>query len=525
MRRISNYAVRSGCQERQKLQNTMSAIWPEFVLRSSDRALEPDVSEPLDGLANIAARLFDTPFARISLATPSAQIVVGRAGADIALPADSGSLFDHAAQSADGLVVIDTQNDPRFIDQPAIIATGLRFFAGMPLLGGNGLALGTICVMDTAPRVPLPAARLDELRTLAKAAIALLEHGRLADVGSGGQTMPRQDSQALTGGFASLADALPQLVWSTRSDGSNDYISQQWAHFTGAPASAGFGAGWLDFVHPDDACAAGDAWAGAVRSGQPYATEFRLRQADGSYRWMLARALPVSDACGRITRWIGTCTDIDARVRSGDLMEFMSRELSHRIKNLFAVVQGLIAMALRKHPGMAQVSKSLEARMVALGRAHDLIRPRIADGAILRSQTTLRQLIEIVTLPFVEDDPLRLEIIGDDAVVDERAATPLALFCHEMAMNSARFGALSLPQGRLRIAIAVADTVTVDWQETGGPTIATPPKPEFGLSLIKLGIERQLGGSLTLDWRREGLHAVARIAAGQLNAGDDSALR
>jgi PAS domain S-box-containing protein len=498
----------------------MPDTWSDFVLRSSDQALEPDVSEPLDGLASIAARLFDTPFARISLATPTAQIVVGRAGADLALPADTGALFACVAKSGDGLVVSDAQDDPRFADQPAVMA-GVRFFAGMPLLGRTGLALGTICVMDTAPRAPLPAARLEELRTLATAAMALLEHGRLAEIHSTAQSA----APAMPCRFDALADALPQLVWSTRSDGWSDYVSRQWCHFTGAPASAGFGSGWLDFVHPDDAPMAGEGWARAVASGEAYAAEIRLRNGDGTYRWMLARALPVSDAGGRITRWIGTCTDIDERVRSGDLMEFMSRELSHRIKNLFAVVQGLIAMALRKHPGMGEVSKSLEARMVALGRAHDLIRPRIAGGAILRSQTTLRQLIEIVTLPFVEDDPLRLEIVGDDAVVDERAATPLALFCHEMAMNSALFGALSWPQGRLRIIITAGDAVTVDWQETGGPPVARPPTPAFGLSLTKLSIERQLGGTLTMDWRPAGLHAAAQIPSGQLNAGDESALR
>jgi two-component sensor histidine kinase len=157
--------------------------------------------------------------------------------------------------------------------------------------------------------------------------------------------------------------------------------------------------------------------------------------------------------------------------------------------------------------------------MVALGRAHDLIRPRIADGAILRSQTTLRQLIEGLTLPYVQDDPSRLEIVGGDAVVDERAATPLALFAHEMAINSARFGALSTPQGRLRIAIASGEKVAVEWHEHGGPVIDHPPVPRFGLGLTKLAIERQLGGTLTMTWLPGGLQATALIPSRQLNAG------
>jgi PAS domain S-box-containing protein len=311
---------------------------------------------------------------------------------------------------------------------------------------------------------------------------------------------------------------LPQLVWSTPNDGLSDYFNRQWCEFTGAPAEASYGVGWLDFLHPDDVALASEAWRRAIDTGEPYTVEFRLLNADGSYRWMLTRGLPVIDELGSITRWIGTCTDIDERVRTGDLMEFMSRELSHRIKNLFAVVQGLISMALRKHDGMAQVSQALQLRMVALGRAHDLVRPRIADGSILRSQTTLRELISILTGPYIEDDPQRLEISGGDTVVNEQAATPLALFFHEMAINSAVFGALSAPSGRLRIAISVGDQVIVEWRESGGPPIAAPPEPAFGLGLTKLTLERQLGGTLTMDWLPTGLHATAHIPLRQLTA-------
>ena len=421
--------------------------------------------------------------------------------------------------SDNGLVVCDARNNPRFRHDPMVTgAPHVRFFAGLPLRGSTGLAIGTVCVFDTTPHDGLEPERLDELHTLSIATMACLERWRLAQVQTGQQPMPPQEAYVLNRRFETLADALPQLVWSSRSDGWSDYFSQQWCEFTGALPSASFGNGWLDFVHPDDVPIATDAWALAVETGEPYTTEFRLRHVDGTYRWMLARGLPVCDEFGRITRWIGTCTDIDERVRTGDLMEFMSRELSHRIKNLFAVVQGLISMALRKHPGMEQISQALQARMVALGRAHDLIRPRIANGTILRSQTTLRQLVEILTLPYVQDDPSRLDITGGDAVVDERAATPLALFFHEMAINSARFGALSLPHGSLRIAIGLGDDIVVDWREQGGPAIDHAPVAGFGLGLTKLSIERQLGGSLAMNWLPGGLHAAARIPARQLNA-------
>jgi len=329
-------------------------------------------------------------------------------------------------------------------------------------------------------------------------------------------TVPLHRDFDITAHAAALFDALPQLVWSSTNDGLVDYVSQPWCAFTGAPATVSHGTGWLDFVHAEDVAHARESWQRAVETGQPCTIEFRLRRSDGTCRWMMTRARPVTDADGAITRWFGTCTDIDDRVRSGDLLEIMSRELSHRIKNLFSVVQGLISMALRRHAGLGEVSQSLQLRIVALGRAHDLVRPRISAGLVLRSQTTLTELIRLLILPYAQDDPSRLEITGMDAIVNEQAATPLALFFHEMSINSARFGALSVPDGRLKVAITVDDQVTIDWKETGGPIIIGPPEAAFGLGMTKLSIERQLNGSLAMDWQPDGLHARACVPVRQL---------
>jgi PAS domain S-box-containing protein len=477
----------------------MPDSWADLARRASaqiDGDHASALRDQLDGLAKIATRLFAVPIARISLATPSSRILVGHAGTELADASRAGAFG------------ADDTADPQ-----------IGFSASEALLSSAGTPVGTFCIIDTtAPREALNTAQRDDLQTLARAAMACLERWRVTQDPDERPIVPLQGNQGTSGRFETLADALPQLVWSTQNDGQSDYFSEQWCQFTGSEAAASYGTGWLDFVHPEDVPLAREAWRRAVETGEPYTVEFRLRHADGTYRWMLTRGLPVTDGFGAIARWIGTCTDIDERVRTGDLLEFMSRELSHRIKNLFSVVQSLISMALRKHEGMNEVSQALQLRMVALGHAHDLVRPRLTDGTMLRSQTTLSELIRILTLPYVQDDPSRLEIVGDDAVVNEHAATPLALFFHEMAINSTRFGALGVPGGRLRIAITVGDDVTIAWKETNGPIIAAPPEPAFGISLIKLSIERQLRGTLSMDWEPDGLHAIARIALQQLTA-------
>ncbi|WP_428333274.1 sensor histidine kinase [Novosphingobium sp.] len=492
----------------------------DHAQEASDRGEASSVCAQLDAIARIAGKLSGAQSALIRLQVPVSGALDGRTvfGDGLIDIAGDMTIFHAVMASPGGLIVADAQGDARFDAYPLV-----RFFVGLPMTNDAGVVAGCLCVVDEAPRIEPATELIDDLRAMAKTAATTIELAEIAHcedvlMAMGGGTAVEQEAAQVNRRFEILADALPQLVWSAPNDGLSDYFNRQWCEFTGAPASESHGTGWLNFLHPDDVPAAKAAWATAIATGEPYMIEYRLMNADGAYRWMLTRGLPVTDESGAVSRWIGTCTDIDDRVRTGDLLEFMSRELSHRIKNMFAVVQGLISMALRKHEGMSQVSQALQLRMVALGRAHDLVRPRFAEGAIMRSQTTLRELIRILTQPYVVDDPGRLQITGGDTVVSEHAATPLALFFHEMAINSAVFGALSVPQGQLSIALSVADDVIVEWRESEGPVIAEPPVPAFGIGLTRLTVERQLGGSLTLDWQPQGLAATARIPLQQLHA-------
>lgn len=132
-----------------------------------------------------------------------------------------------------------------------------------------------------------------------------------------------------------LADTMPQIVWSTRADGYHDYFNQRWYEFTGMPRPAddsvsepppaGNGKGWSlkDYVHPEDFDQAVKTWTECLKSGEPYDTEYRFRSRDGSYRWFVGKALPLRDNNGEITRWFGTCTDIEDQKQS----ELRNREL------------------------------------------------------------------------------------------------------------------------------------------------------------------------------------------------------
>ena len=111
--------------------------------------------------------------------------------------------------------------------------------------------------------------------------------------------------------LAQAIETLPQIVWITRPDGWHVHYNQQWMDFTGLTLEASLGFGWNPPFHPDDRGRAAARWAQATSTGEPYEIEYRLRRWDGTYRWMLGRALPLRSADGVIEKWVGTCTDIE----------------------------------------------------------------------------------------------------------------------------------------------------------------------------------------------------------------------
>ncbi len=110
--------------------------------------------------------------------------------------------------------------------------------------------------------------------------------------------------------FHALAEAMPQLVWITRTDGWNIYFNQQWVDYTGLTLEESYGHGWNKPFHPDDQKRAWDVWQNAVHNNGTYSLECRLRRFDGAYRWWLVRGVPFFNQEGVIEKWFGTCTDI-----------------------------------------------------------------------------------------------------------------------------------------------------------------------------------------------------------------------
>lgn len=337
----------------------------------------------------------------------------------------------------------------------------------------------------------------------------------------GAQVAAEQQLSVSEAKFEILTDAMPQMVWSTLPDGFHDYYNARWYEFTGAPYGSTDGEGWNGLFHPEDQDRAWARWRRSLETGEPYEIEYRLRHHSGTYRWTLGRAHPVRGKDGQIVRWIGTCTDIhDAKQQAAET-ELLSRELSHRIKNIFAVIAGLVRISGRRHAELKPVLGDLTDRIASLGRAHEFARPHSALSRPRTGAGTLIGLLEELLRPYIDPHRGPIEIIGEQVPLDDRGATPIALVVHELATNAAKYGALSAQGGSLHIQVARdGDMVEVLWTESGGPRISGAPQHSgFGTQLAGMSVEQQLGGSIQRDWRPEGLVVTLRFKASALSRG------
>jgi len=126
--------------------------------------------------------------------------------------------------------------------------------------------------------------------------------------------------------FHTIAEAVPEIIWTATPDGEDDYFNQRCFDFTGSTLEQMRGLGWKEIVHPDDIDSCVSQWQNALRVGQPYEIEYRLRGKDGNFRWFLGRANPIRNASGKIVKWFGTCTDIENQKQNQQNLEGQIKE-------------------------------------------------------------------------------------------------------------------------------------------------------------------------------------------------------
>lgn len=195
-----------------------------------------------------------------------------------------------------------------------------------------------------------------------------------------------------------------------------------------------------------------------------------------------------------------------SRLRAEERQRLLNHELSHRMKNLFSMVQAVATQTLRGASDIEAAGEVLARRLIALGKAHDILLGGTAERAPLAA--VVREGIGVL-----EAASRRVEVSGPEVEVGGKAALSLALMLHEMTTNAVKYGALAVPEGRVELSWSVSEgddglALRLSWRERGGPPVEPPARKGFGTRLIERGLTGQVGGTLALDYPPEGVTCV-----------------
>lgn len=181
-----------------------------------------------------------------------------------------------------------------------------------------------------------------------------------------------------------ISETIPHMVWAARADGELDFFNRRCHEYTGLESRALEGWGWKAVVHPEDWERCLSSWTRALQTGERYEIEYRLRRFDGEYRWHHGTAVPMRDAGGRLQRWFGTCTDIEAEVRSAQILEGMVEQRSRDLRE----TERRFQLFMEHMPAAAWI-KDAQLRYTFVNRAHEELHGRRAGQVIGRDDFEL----------------------------------------------------------------------------------------------------------------------------------------
>lgn len=268
-------------------------------------------------------------------------------------------------------------------------------------------------------------------------------------------------------------------------------------------------------IHPEDLGRVKAALASTREMSGRYEIDFRISRTGGVVRWISARG--ESGNTGIVDRvMFGIFMDVTDRKQIEETREILAAEMSHRIKNLFALASALTGIAARSAATTTEMAKDLTLRLTALGRAHDLVRP--VTGA--ESKALLGDLLDVLLAPYRHKGSAeeRITLSVPEVRVGETTTTTLALVVHELATNSVKYGALSEANGTLGVSCTCNDDdVVMRWTERGGPIVNPPTGREgFGTRLIARSVAGQLGGVIAFDWPTDGAVVTLRMSKARI---------
>jgi PAS domain S-box-containing protein len=318
------------------------------------------------------------------------------------------------------------------------------------------------------------------------------------------QQMERNENR-----YRQLVSATSGVVWTPDAAGRVLEPQPGWLEIAGVAWPGYAGHAWMQSIHEEDRAKLTFDWD--TDASGAHHTELRVWHApSGNWRWFAMRAVPIRDASGNRREWVTILTDVHERKLARDRRELVIGELRHRLKNLFAVIGSLVQSSRPgNEPAVDQFVGKLLGRLNALSAAADIV---MARG---RVSLELGEAARATLAPFMEERSQRMTIDGPPLELREETGAALTLAIHELATNAIKYGALSVPEGKVslrwrRTPAGDGEQVEIVWKETGGPACSPPAQSGFGSRVIKYAVSREKSASVTLDYPPEGL--FCRIA-------------
>ena len=240
-----------------------------------------------------------------------------------------------------------------------------------------------------------------------------------------------------------------------------------------------------------------------------YAVEFRFIGPDDHVeRWLNVKGKVFFDDDGKACRFVGAVVNVTDRKRAELHLRLLVNELNHRVKNSLATIQAIAAQSFTGERALDQAQEAFSNRIVALAEAHDPLTRENWEGADLHEVTT--------RLADLHGGQARFELSGPAVRLSPKTALSLSMALHELATNAIKYGALSTPEGRVRVAWNLvpdpgAARLDLTWTERGGPPVRPPTDRGFGSRLIERGLAAELSGSAAIDFHPDGV--ICRIRA------------
>ncbi|MBU1376764.1 MAG: hypothetical protein KKE02_18665 [Alphaproteobacteria bacterium] len=298
--------------------------------------------------------------------------------------------------------------------------------------------------------------------------------------------------------------------WELDLPGMTLEVSGQGKRLLGRNADAPFGLADLAALLP----AGDDRLTLAVADGGAYAEDFRLPALNDDGRWVCIRGRLVGGEGGERQRMAGVILDITERqeavahvVDSDRRQRLLIDELNHRVKNTLAAVQSISRQSAKRAGSLDDFRELFEARLIALSQTHN---------ALTRQSWERAHLDELLGQQLGPYPSEQVRLDGPAVDLAPREALALGMVFHELATNAAKYGALSTPDGRVRVSWdvipgGVGAELLMDWAESGGPPVTAPARRGFGIRMIQGSVMGELGGSADLGFEPDGFRAKLSI--------------